>query len=82
MNKLLLAYIVERDTNMRGTYFVRHLKGNSGNQVQKLADCQVTRTKVAHAVAYAKKDTTVEDSECQALWENAAENVFEFSEKE
>ena len=32
-NKLLLAYIVERYTNMRGTYFVRHLKGNSGNQV-------------------------------------------------
>ena len=56
---------------------------NSGNQVQKLADCQATRTKVAHAVAYAKtKDVTVEDSECQALWENAAENVFEFSEKE
>jgi len=47
-----------------------------------LADCQVTRTKVAHAVAYAKKDTTVEDSECQALWENAADNVFEFSVKE
>ena len=59
-----------------------NLKGNSGNQVQKLADCQAARTKVAHAVAYAKKDTTVEDSECQALWENAAENVFEFSEKE
>jgi hypothetical protein len=67
-NKLLLAYIVKRYTNMRGTYFVRHLKGNSGNQVQKLADCQATRTKVAHAVAYAKKDVTVEDSECQALW--------------
>ena len=76
MNKLLLAYIIERDTNMRGTYLVRRLKGNSGNQVQKLADCQAARTKVAHAVAYAKKDTTVEDSKCQALWENAAENVF------
>jgi hypothetical protein len=40
---------------MWGTYFVRHLKGNSGNQIQKLADSQATRTKVAHAVIYAKK---------------------------
>jgi hypothetical protein len=47
-NELLLAYIIERYTNMRGTYFVRHLKGNSGNQVQTLADCQATRTKSCH----------------------------------
>jgi hypothetical protein len=54
-NQLLLTYIVERYANMRGTYFVRHLKGNSGNQIQKLADSQAIRTKVAHAVVYAKK---------------------------
>ena len=47
-NQLLLTYIVERYANMRGTYFVRHLKGNSRNQIQKLADSQTTRTKVAH----------------------------------
>jgi hypothetical protein len=53
-NQLLLTLIVERYANMRGTYFVRHLKGNIGNQIQKLADSQATRTKVAHAVVYAK----------------------------
>jgi hypothetical protein len=61
---------------MRGRYFVKHLKGKSGNQVQKLADCQATRTKVAHVAMYAKKvesDNNViitdDTSECQALWE-------------
>ncbi len=32
-NQLLLTYIVERYANMGGTYFVRHYKGNSGNQI-------------------------------------------------
>jgi hypothetical protein len=30
-NQLFLAYIMERYANMRGTYFVKHLKGNSGD---------------------------------------------------
>ncbi len=54
-NQLLLTYIIERYANMRGTVFVWHLKGNSGNLIQKMADSQATRTKVAHAVVYAKK---------------------------
>ena len=71
---------------MQGTYFVRHLKGNSGNQIQKMADSQATRTKVAHAVVYAKKiepdgDTFVSDDtlECQVLWEMDTDNVFELA---
>ena len=75
---------------MRGTYFAKHLKGNSGDQIQKLARCQATRTKVAHAVVYAK--TTVElDSdgalihddtpECQVLWEMATESVFKLADR-
>ncbi len=65
-NQLLLTYIVERYTNMRGTYVVRHLKGNSKNLIQKMADSQATRMKVAHTVVYAKKvepddDTFVSD---------------------
>ena len=66
---------MERYANMRGTYFVKHLKGKSGDQLKKLASCQATRTKVAHAVVYAK--TTVESDgdtfihgnmpECQVL---------------
>jgi hypothetical protein len=31
-NQLILSYIIEMYANMRGTYFVRHLKGNSSNQ--------------------------------------------------
>jgi hypothetical protein len=72
--------------SLQRTYFVEHLKGNSGNQLQKLADCQVTRTKVAHAAVHAKKEKVESDNniivtddtpECQALWEMAADNVFE-----
>ena len=78
-NRQLLVYIMERYANMRGTYFAKHLKGNSGDQIQKLARCQETRTKVAHAVVYAKTtvesdgDTFIHDNtpECQALWETA-----------
>ncbi len=88
-NQLLLTYIVERYANMRGTYFVRHLKGNSGNQIQKLADSQATRTKVAHAVIYAKQvepdgDTFVSDDtpECGVLWETATDNVFELADSD
>jgi hypothetical protein len=73
---------------MRGTYFVTHLKGNSGNQIQKLADSQATRTIVAHAVVYAKKeesdneDTSIskDTPECRALLETATDNVFELTD--
>jgi hypothetical protein len=88
-NCLLLAFLMERYANMRGTFFVKHLKGNSGDQLKKLASCQATRTKVAHAVVYAK--TTVESDgdafihddtpECQVLWEMATESVFELADK-
>ena len=86
-NQLLLTYIVERYANMQGTYFVRHLKGKSGNLIQKLADRQVMRTKVAHAVVYARKvepndDTFISDDtpECRVLWETATDNVFEMAD--
>ena len=66
---------------MRGTYFVRHLKGNRRNLIQKLADSQATRTKVAHAVVYERKvepddDTFVSDDtpDCRVLWETATDN--------
>ena len=74
---------------MRGAYFAKHLKGNSRDQLKKLASCQATRTKVAHAVVYSK--TTVESDEdkfihdntpkCQALRETATECIFELADK-
>ncbi len=68
---------------------MKHLKGNSGDQIQKLASCQATRTKVAHAVVYAKMtvesdgDTFIHNNtpECQALWETATECIFELVDK-
>ncbi len=54
-NQLLLTYIIERYANMQDTYFVRHMKGNSKNQIQKLAGSHATRTIVTHAVVYTKK---------------------------
>jgi hypothetical protein len=86
-NQLLLTYIFERYANMWGTYFVRHLKRNNGNQIQELADSQATRTKVAHVVVYAKKvepddDTFISDNtpDCQVLWERATDNVFKLAD--
>ncbi len=64
---------------------MKHLKGNSGDQLKKLASCQATRTKVAHAVVYAKTMVELDGDafihndtpECQVLWEMATESVFE-----
>jgi hypothetical protein len=88
-NQQLLVYIMVRYASMRGTYFVKHLMGNSGDQIQKLASCQATRTKVAHTVVYAKTtveldgDMFIHDNmpECQALWETATECIFELADK-
>jgi hypothetical protein len=88
-NQLLLAYILERYANMRGTYFVKHLKGNSGDQLKKLASCQAARMKVGHAVVYAKTTVESDDNalihddtpECQVLWEMATESVFKLGDK-
>jgi hypothetical protein len=73
----------------RGHIFVRHLKGNSENQIQKLADSQATRAKVAHVVVYAKQvepdgDTFVSDDtpECRVLWMTATDNVFELADSD
>ncbi len=74
---------------MQGTYLARHLKGNSGNQIQKLADSQATRTKVAHTVIYAKQvepdgNTFISDDtpEFQVFWEMATDNVFELADSD
>jgi hypothetical protein len=51
----LMAYILDRYANMRGTYFIRHIKGNvGGNHAMNWAEKQATRSKVATAVYCAK----------------------------
>jgi hypothetical protein len=53
------------------------LKGNSGNQIKKLADSQATRTKVANAVVCTQKISVVSEvaddtPEDEKLWKSAS----------
>jgi hypothetical protein len=89
-SQLLLGYILERfwrDLPICREFFIKHLKGNSGNQIQKLGNSQATRTKVAHLAVNAKKievdkSMFVSDDmpECQALWEMVDDNIFELAD--
>ena len=70
---------------MRGTFFVRHLKSNSnGNLVNKLAENQAIRTKVANAVVSAKAVADAKeqlaDAKEKQLWEGAINNAFEYAD--
>ena len=50
----LIEYVVGKYANMRGAYFAKHLKGNSGNFVTSFIENQATRTKVANAFHLSK----------------------------
>jgi hypothetical protein len=78
----LMVYILERYANMRGTFFVQHLKGNSGDQIKKLAESQATRMKVANAVLCSQKIAVetgghLDDDtpEIEPLWRSAWSSV-------
>ncbi len=67
---------------MRGTFFVRHLKGVSGDQIKKLAESQATTTKVANTVVCSQKIAVepgghLDDDtpEIEALWRYAWSSV-------
>ena len=70
---------------MRGTYFIRHIKGNvGGNHAMNWAEKQATRSKVATAVYCAKtsscgieNDDDNESEEVKQLWDSAASSVIE-----
>ena len=49
----LLAYILDRYANMRGAYFVKHMRGCQNSSAGKLAESQATRTKVLQSSAAA-----------------------------
>ena len=82
----VIKYIVERYTNMRGTYFVKFLKGIGNGSVDRLVDSQATRAKVANSVARTKAvaDTKSEgdENEIRLLWKNAEENATESVEND
>ena len=75
-----MNYIVDRYTNMRGTYFVKFLKGTGNGSIHRLVDSQATWAKVANAVARTKG---VADAKSEIrLWENAENNVIESVEND
>ena len=81
----LMTYILDRYANMRGTFFVRYIKGNvGGNHAIQWAEKQATRSKVATAVYCAKisgcgikQDDDNESEEVKQLWDSAASSVIE-----
>ena len=42
----ILKYVLERYASMRGTYFVKHLKGNSKGRIDKPVASQATQARV------------------------------------
>ena len=84
----LMTYILDRYANMRGTFFVRYIKGNvGGNHAIQWAEKQATRSNVATAVYCAKisgcgikQDDDNESEEVKQLWDSAASSVIEVIE--
>ena len=75
----ILKYVLERYANMQGTHFVKHLKGNSNRDVDKLVASQSTRTCVANGLVQSKVAGEVKkkgDSNEKQFWEDAADNVL------
>ena len=69
---------------MRGSYFVKHLKGTGkSSAVDKAVESQATRTNVMNASACskaaAKAEAKTADLNDKKLWEGAGESVIEKS---
>ena len=66
-----------------GYFFVRHLKGNSGDPIQKLADSQATRRKVAGALLFAHKRfllyvrAQTKKTEFEEIWKSVSKCVLD-----
>ena len=78
-----MGYILDQYTNMRGTHFVKHLKGTRKGSIDTLMESQVTRTKFANIVASTKiidKAVNLEDKDRKErkLWVDAKKYVLEF----
>ncbi len=80
-----MAYIMECYANMRGTFFVWHLKCDSKNQIQKLGISQATRSPSCLLHQVVNNDGVFEcdtSPQYKVLWESAEDCVFELAGKE
>ena len=50
-SRKILGYILERYANMRGTHFVKHIKGTGNSIICKVVDAQSTRARVTNSIA-------------------------------
>ena len=80
----ILVKRMDRYANMRGSFFTKHLKTNgTGNLVKKMANSQSTRARVASTVVSSKAaGEAVKDAKIKALWREAEDRVFEFSDED
>ena len=78
-----MDYIAKKYANMRGTYFVKHIRATGSKDVSKLVDAQATRARVVNAVACSKAVGEVKkmiknnDETEKQIWEDAAGSVVE-----
>ena len=62
---------------MRGTYFVKHIKGTGNSSISKVVDAQSTRARVAKAVACSDVVFKVkEEVKEEKLWKEVGENLL------
>ena len=62
---------------MRGTYFVKHIKGTGNSSISKVVDAQSTRARVAKAVACSEAVFKVkEEVKEEKLWKEVGENLL------
>ena len=62
---------------MRGTYFVKHIKGTGNSSISKVVDAQLTRAHIANAVACSKAVSKVkEEVKEEKLWKEVRKNLL------
>ena len=77
--KLLLNYIMDRYANMRGTYFVKFLRGTQRASITDIQiGSQATRTRVQSKAASSKAVADSKRTE-KEVWGSVGESVVEHS---
>ena len=76
-----MTYVLQQYDNMRGTYFVRHLKGSTRSSLtDQMVDNQATRTRVKTKVACSKAGANANsernDDKVKNLWKQAEDDVY------
>ena len=77
---------MDRYTNMRGVYFVKHIRGSGSSKIRKEIDSQATRVRVANAVACSeavskiKSEIKDDNEEEKKIWGEIEERIVNDAE--